>query len=87
MAITVSLSLQGSIEKSLCTILRADICKLYPKIFLGAGILNSFNLLLARVHLILASLLLCVLDYQNYYRKKNTKLEKTATNHKICGRK
>ena len=41
MTITVSLASQGSIEKSLWTILRADICKLYPKVFLRAGIPNS----------------------------------------------
>ena len=41
--ITVSLASQGSIEKSLWTILRADICKLYPKakVYLGEGIPNS----------------------------------------------
>ena len=41
--ITVSLSLQGSIEKSLWTILRANVCKLYPKVFLKEGKPNSRN--------------------------------------------
>ena len=28
------------LKKSFCTIMRADICKLYPKVFLGASIPN-----------------------------------------------
>ena len=40
-AITVLLSLQGSIKKLLCTILCADILQAVSKVFLEAGIPNS----------------------------------------------
>ena len=40
---SVLLSLQGSIEKSLWKILRANVCKLYLKVFLKEGKPNSRN--------------------------------------------